>query len=238
MKWLDEEYIPIRNDAGEDYLMVLDQASFHRTRPILNKLKQNSTIPAIIPSRCTSLIQPLNTAVNKAFKGLLREATEELTQGANISFWTVSDRRILTTKAVAQAWGQLDPELVRKAFIKCGISINPNGSQDQLIKIKDLPNISQEGWDTQEDPIIKIKAIEGQEILQDGDKDKVFDANDESTIKRSHQECGVDYTSFNCTILKDMLRGRGLGTSGVKSKLILRLEEADSQQRLLQTGSS
>ena len=56
IKWLDEEYIPIRNNAGEDYLMVLNQASFHRTRPILNKLKQNSTIPAIVPSGYTSLI--------------------------------------------------------------------------------------------------------------------------------------------------------------------------------------
>jgi hypothetical protein len=63
MKWLNKEYIPIQNDTGEDYLIVLNQASFHRTRPILDKLKQNSTIPAIV-----------------------REVIEELTQGADISF--------------------------------------------------------------------------------------------------------------------------------------------------------
>ena len=39
-------------------------------------------------------------------------------------------------------------DMVRKSFIQCGISIRPDGSQDQHIKIKDIPSnkIDFSGW--------------------------------------------------------------------------------------------
>ena len=36
-------------------------------------------IPAVVPSGCTPLIQPLDTAINGAFKSLLKEEIERLT---------------------------------------------------------------------------------------------------------------------------------------------------------------
>ncbi|RFU25500.1 hypothetical protein B7463_g10827, partial [Scytalidium lignicola] len=59
----------------------------------------------------------------------------------------------MTTFVVTQAAQQLEQkrrELVQQAFIQCGISIRPDGSEDSLIKIKDIPNsaIDYTGWES------------------------------------------------------------------------------------------
>jgi DDE superfamily endonuclease len=64
-------------ETRHDNLLVMDVATFHKTPSILKKLRENHVMTAFIPSGCTSLLQPLDTAVNKPFKGWLREATEE-----------------------------------------------------------------------------------------------------------------------------------------------------------------
>ena len=65
----------------------------------------------------------------------------------------------MTTHVVAAAARKLaqKAELVRKAFIECGISIDPDGCQDHLIRIKDISSsdIDFTGWEVQEDPVIK-----------------------------------------------------------------------------------
>ena len=79
--------------------------------------------------------------------------------------WTVSERRVMTTFVVAAAARKLAEKaiLVRKAFIECGISIQPNGSQDHLINIEDISSsdIDFAGWETQELPTIKQEEKEG-----------------------------------------------------------------------------
>jgi len=60
----------------------------------------------MIPSGCTSLLQLINTAVNKPFKDWLYKATKEylnsLSKG-EITKWTVSDRWVMTIYIVAAA---------------------------------------------------------------------------------------------------------------------------------------
>jgi len=99
----------------------------------------------MIPVGCTSLLQPLDTAVNKPFKGWLREATEDYLDSMSkgeVLKWTVSDCRIITTHVVAAATRKLskNAELVRKAFLKYEINIYIDSSQDHLVKIKDILN--------------------------------------------------------------------------------------------------
>ena len=111
LKWLDSEYREVREAGAGNFLIVLDQATFHRTPKVLRQLKDQFTVPAIIPSSCTSLLQPLDTAINGAFKVLLRHETEQRTQDFEDrqlalgleSKWSVSQRRVLTTYAVAAA---------------------------------------------------------------------------------------------------------------------------------------
>ena len=82
--WLESEYAPYRSQVGGDFLMVLDQASFHRTPRILDYLRQQSTIPAIVPFGCTPLVQPLDTRANKAFEDQLGFWIADLTARSTV----------------------------------------------------------------------------------------------------------------------------------------------------------
>ncbi|KAG5950142.1 hypothetical protein E4U58_001763 [Claviceps cyperi] len=64
----------------------------------------------MIPPACTSVLQPLDTAIKKPFKEMLSRATEltaELEGEDPEEKWTVSRRRIMTTHAVAAAAREL-----------------------------------------------------------------------------------------------------------------------------------
>ena len=55
--------------------------------------------------------------------------------------WSVSDKRIMVTHVVAQAWSRLCDEnkaVVIKSFVDTGIYLAADGSEDNLIRIKGL----------------------------------------------------------------------------------------------------
>jgi DDE superfamily endonuclease len=77
MQWIDTELIPSPKPTAQDeVLLALDAAAFRKTLAILQKLDDNHIITASFPPGCTGLLQPLDTAVNKPFKDLLREQTK------------------------------------------------------------------------------------------------------------------------------------------------------------------
>ena len=76
-QWISDELIPILKPTAQDeVLLAFDAAAFHKTPEILHTFRNNHIVPALVPSGCTGLLQPLDTAVNKPFKELLREYTE------------------------------------------------------------------------------------------------------------------------------------------------------------------
>jgi hypothetical protein len=77
IKWLDEE-VKIFTLLRLPFLLVLDQASFLRTPPILEWFRSHCIAPCVVPSGCTSLIQRLDAAINKSFKLLLKWHPEAL----------------------------------------------------------------------------------------------------------------------------------------------------------------
>jgi DDE superfamily endonuclease len=77
IQWIKSELIPsLKPKAQDEVLLALDAAAFHKTPAILQKLRNNYIVTALVPPGCTRLLQPLDTAVNKPFKDLLQEQTE------------------------------------------------------------------------------------------------------------------------------------------------------------------
>jgi hypothetical protein len=118
-KWIKEELFPYTN--RKEHLLVMDVAGFHKTQEVLQLLRENSVIPALIPPGCTSLLQPLDTAVNRPFKTWLCDAIEEYVarrEAEGKVDWSVRDKRIMTTWVVAAACKKLVErrKIVQDAF--------------------------------------------------------------------------------------------------------------------------
>ena len=61
----------------------------------------------------------------------------------------VADHRIIITKVVAVAWDWLHREkqlLIIQAFQYTGLALQPDGSTDSLLRIKDLPDLTISDW--------------------------------------------------------------------------------------------
>ncbi|KAA8910529.1 hypothetical protein FN846DRAFT_934054 [Sphaerosporella brunnea] len=125
------------------------QQSHTRTR-IVNFLKRKATT-AFIPEGLTGYVRPLDTHVNKSVKQHISDYLEEKIEEnwhsdfpgkANVRVW---ERRILITHCIADAWEKLHNEqgdVIRKSFQQTGISLNPNGSEDHLLKVIDLLHLA------------------------------------------------------------------------------------------------
>ena len=95
-------------------LLALDVAKFHKTDAVLDTLRSHDIIPAMIPPGCTGLMQPLDVAVNKPLKDILRSLVddaldlyekrsgEDLRESSRPS--AVEDRRVLVQHCLANAW--------------------------------------------------------------------------------------------------------------------------------------
>jgi hypothetical protein len=152
LEWLEDtyqSYIASQAGEGEESMVVMDAAAFHKIPPIMKFLRK--VVPfmliAFIPPRLISHLQPLNTAINGPFKKLLQQAAnkyiEQLESEKRLpEVWSIADRPVMVIHIVAMAWAHLsaNKELVRKAFFNCGISIHPDGRENHLISIKGVKN--------------------------------------------------------------------------------------------------
>lgn len=122
-------------------------------------------------------------------------------------------------------------EMVQRAFVQCGITIRPDGTQDDQIKLKDIPatDIDFSGWETAYESYIKQE--DHCEI------DPAFDDIEEFTT--SAEGLGLPhfastrYTRETAATLKKLCGQRGLKKTGKKVDLIRRLEAADREVRNL-----
>jgi hypothetical protein len=76
LEWLEDTYQPyIASQAGEgeESMVVMDAAAFHKIPPIMKFLREviPPILTALIPPGLISHLQPLDTAVNGPFKKLL-----------------------------------------------------------------------------------------------------------------------------------------------------------------------
>ncbi|RPA95605.1 hypothetical protein L873DRAFT_1845917 [Choiromyces venosus 120613-1] len=150
-KYIKEYIIPILQ--GRPSLFVLDLCSAHKTEQVLQLLHSHEIIPSLIPPGCTNLVQLLDVSVNKTLKERIRELTDEaiLEYESVESFekWSVSQRRILTTNCVGDAWYLFCLEkkkLVENVFRKVGLSLPADGSKDDELNIKGFEVIEIGDW--------------------------------------------------------------------------------------------
>ena len=91
-----------------------------------------------------SIVQPVDVVFNAPFKAAVeRETTKHLQE--NLDSYVqgrinASERRVLITKWVGAAWEELSTrtDMVVRSFIKCGISVPPDGSRDDEINLNGL----------------------------------------------------------------------------------------------------
>jgi hypothetical protein len=165
LEWIDKELKPILEG---DTMLVMDVATFHKTDAVRNRLKNelpHYVLPTMIPGGLTCLVQPLDTAVNSMYKKLLQDRIDQYVtdweKRRGEDNWTVKDKRIMLTHVVAEAWVTVytDKKPIQiRSFLNNGISINPDGSENHLIKIKGIDNkdIVWDGWEEAVDVTIKM----------------------------------------------------------------------------------
>ena len=129
-------------------LLVYDEHRAQTTEKVRDILKREcNTTVALVPPGATSKVQPLDVAFNAEFKKAVdRQATEHLAGSPELFATgkvTASDRRILFTKWVGQAWQETSrrlKETVIRSFVKCGIALPTSGCLDKQINLEGLSN--------------------------------------------------------------------------------------------------
>ncbi|KAI8416070.1 hypothetical protein FOFC_02379 [Fusarium oxysporum] len=215
--WLKDD-IPTVKSATEDFLLVMDAATFHLTDRVKEEVRRQLVTPALIPAGCTSLLQPLDTTINRVFKQFYREEMdiyelEEERKGK--TQWTVSERRIMTTWIVYRAWERIKKEqdMIRDSFLRSGITTRPDGSQDHLISINGIENIDFSGWENAGD--ISIKSEELVDRLCD-EEELSFGPDEEY----DQDTLILALRRLKVAQLRQLASSNGLSTKGKKSDLI------------------
>lgn len=58
-------------------LFIFDRYRAHLMSPVIQLCRDHNIIPSLLPASTASLTQPLDVAMNKPFKGLIKEFSEE-----------------------------------------------------------------------------------------------------------------------------------------------------------------
>ncbi|CAI7825998.1 unnamed protein product [Closterium sp. NIES-54] len=118
-------------------MLVLDSYRGHLTEGVKEKFRELNCVPAVIPSGCTAEVQPLDVSINKSFKASIRqqyqkwfqeEGQEQLTEAGNLK----KPPPAVVLQWVSRAWKAVPAELIKRAFLTCGISNALDGSEDGL----------------------------------------------------------------------------------------------------------
>ena len=179
--------------------LIADVHRAQKTENILNKLEKDcKTEVTFVPGGCTSLIQPVDVVINKPFKERVEKfATEHMQE--NLDSYVngtipAKERRVLFTKWVGQAWEEVSAmkEMVKRSFMKTGIAVHIDGSEDEQINIKGLDNYQVESDDDSSDPFSEQDSEYGgseEDDFEDDDgDDSPSEENDGDTCPCSSRE--------------------------------------------------
>ena len=131
---------PTAGSSGK--LLVADVHTAQQTNDVKAALSRRNTKLSNVPPGCTSRVQVLDVSVNKPFKTQVRDQFEEhlienMERVMNGEI-LVRERRILTTRWVANAWSYIC--IVKRGYKKCGINVALDGNENPLVNIEGLPD--------------------------------------------------------------------------------------------------
>ncbi|CAI7735763.1 unnamed protein product [Closterium sp. NIES-54] len=141
IQWLEECVKPFLKPGfgrhARSSMVVLDSYRGHLTEAVKEKFRELNCVPAIISSGCTAEIQPLDVSINKSFKASVRqqyqkwfqeECQEQLTKAGNLN----KPPPEVVMRWISRAWKAVPADLIKRAFLTCGISNALDGSEDGL----------------------------------------------------------------------------------------------------------
>ena len=118
-------------------LLVYDVFEAHVTESVKAAIAKENTNLAVVPGGLTSLRQPLDVSLNKPFKDNVRKKWMQWT--ADGIHELIADGRQkrpsdeLIFSWISEAWHEIPGEMIVASFLKCGITNNLDGSEDDLV---------------------------------------------------------------------------------------------------------
>ncbi|CAI7864847.1 unnamed protein product [Closterium sp. NIES-53] len=133
VRWLEEGVKPFLKPRfcrhAKSSMLVLDSYRGHLTEEVKEKLREMNCVPAIIPSGCRAEVQPLDVCINKSFKASVRQQYQRWFEAEGQEQLTAVE---VVLRWVSQAWKGVPADLIKHAFLTCGISNQLDGSEDGL----------------------------------------------------------------------------------------------------------
>lgn len=124
-------------------MLVWDAFAGHITPGVKEQVRgvYNSDM-AVIPGGCTSKLQPCDVSWNRPFKDNFRDMYDEWLVDGVVDLTRGGNRRAPTREQqliwIKQAWDSVTPEVIKKSFRVCGVTLAGDGTEDdQLFRLDD-----------------------------------------------------------------------------------------------------
>ena len=183
--------------------LILNVHSAQKSNAIQTILeKECNTEVTFVPGGCASLVQPIDVAFNKPFKSVVdRLATAHMQENLDAYVtggMTASRRQVLITRWVGQAWEEVgnNKDMIIRSFLKCGISVAVDGSQDSQIDISGLDGYEvgesdSEPEDEDEDPFADVEndsKEEGTQETEEEEEDTEEEEEEDMPVENAQKE--------------------------------------------------
>ena len=170
-------------------MLVWDSFRAHLTQENKDAAENIKTDLNVIPGGLTSILSPLDVAINKPFKDRMKEQWAEWmfsgkarkTAGGNLAKPDLQ----LVVKWVKEAWDSIPVEVVKKSFLKCGISNELDGTKDHYL-FEDFEDATLE-MDDQDDYTADIDMLDETYNLLFPDYVEESDINDDDMPDETFQ---------------------------------------------------
>lgn len=149
MFWLSKLY-GVNNRRRR--ILVWDAFRAHLTPKVkeLVRGRYNSDMAAI-PGGCTCKLQPADVSWNRPFKAKLAELFDEWIFSGPVDRTRLGNRRpppkTLLLQWIKEAWATITPDIIRRSFKKCGITVALDGTEDHLFQQESDDDDDFEGFD-------------------------------------------------------------------------------------------